>query len=351
MDALNNQNQVKNEYIDLPVISGSKQGPGPFNWDLWYGSVGGRTISIPEADQWMDKINQQSARFEGVVSPKKLSFNSDELASGWVKNLALQYGADAVGICVVDESDVYSSRSVHERFAIVMAKKMRYEAFVTVPSQDAAVECLRIYHDLGETILNVADAMRAGGISCSIEHPIGDSSVKHIPLALKAGFGELGRHGSIIHPSMGPLFRIGCILTNFQLETDQPVNLGIGAFCDKCQACRIYCPADAIPDDRSSTAGSDPIGNDRYVVDTGKCFPYFATNNYCSACLAVCAYQHKKWALMPDGSVGPFPTVPFGTIPSPVDPPALVDPNIETAGVHVYDMIRREKPSPYHRNR
>jgi ferredoxin len=84
-----------------------------------------------------------------------------------------------------------------------------------------------------------------------VEHPIGDSDVLHVPLALKAGFGELGRHGSIIHPKMGPLFRLGSVITDMPLQIDHPIDAGIAAFCDKCRACRIYCPANAIPDERS----------------------------------------------------------------------------------------------------
>jgi hypothetical protein len=38
------------------------------------------------------------------------------------------------------------------------------------------------------------------------------------------------------------------------------------------------------------------LGNPRYVVDTGRCFPYFAKHNYCSICLPVCIYNHKEWA-------------------------------------------------------
>jgi ferredoxin len=82
-----------------------------------------------------------------------------------------------------------------------------------------------------------------------------------------------GRHGSIIHPQLGPLFRMGSVATSIPLETDKPVDAGIAAFCDTCRACRIYCPANAIPDHRSRDAGKDSIGKDRYIVDTGKCFP------------------------------------------------------------------------------
>lgn len=332
--------------LELTVISSNEHSPPPFAWEQWYNLAGGRTISIPAADHWLKKIfTEQVPRFNDPVADTYQGFDTPAEASSWIKEIARLHGADIVGITVIEPQDIYSGRSVEERYAIVLGKKMIYEEFVQVPSESAAVECLRIYHELGETVLHLADAMRARGIACRVEHPIGDSSVLHVPLALKAGFGELGRHGSIINPTYGPLFRIGSILTNLPLALDSPINVGIGAFCDTCKACRIFCPADAIPDERSPEFGTDPQGNARYVVDTGKCFPYFATANYCSACLATCAYKHKEWAKMHDETTGPFPTVPFGTVP----PPIVQEP--DGGASHTFPKIRREEKSPYHRVR
>ena len=84
--------------------------------------------------------------------------------------------------------------------------------------------------------------------------------------------------------------------------------------------CRRYCPAGAIPDERSPPAGKDHLGNDRYVVDTGRCFPYFATHEYCSICLPVCVYTHKEWARDFDGfTTKLFPSVQMASPPPPVD--------------------------------
>lgn len=326
-------------YVPLPTL----QRPSPFDWEGWYGAVGGRTIDIPEATMWMRRIHdEQYPRFDGPVSTIRRDFASPADASHWVKELARTHGADIVGICRVEPADIYAGRTVSHSFAIVVGARMQYDAFVTVPSHDAAVECLRVYHALGETVIAIAEELRAAGHACTIEHPIGDSAVLHVPLALKAGFGELGRHGSIIHPEYGPLFRIGSVLCDLELACDTPIDAGIGAFCDHCKACRMFCPADAIPDERSAVHGVDPQGNPRYVVDTGKCFPYFARANYCSACLATCAYQHKQWARLRDGAVGPYPSVPFGNVPDPVEPPA---------GAHEFPRLRRGMTSPHHRHR
>ena len=172
-------------------------------------------------------------------------------------------------------------------------------------------------------MIQLAAYIRSLGHACTVEHPIGDSDVLHVPLALKAGFGELGRHGSIIHPRMGPLFRLGSVITDMSLRTDRPIDAGIAAFCDTCKACRIYCPAKAIPDARSPEAGKDHLGNDRYLVDTGRCFPYFAKHKYCSICLPVCVYHHKEWARDFEGfRTKLFPEVDMQDPPPPTDPDA-----------------------------
>jgi epoxyqueuosine reductase len=294
-----------------------------FNWDAWYESVGGRSIRIDQVDQLLAKIREdQYPRFDGEVNPSRTVFERAEDAARNIKEKAFDLGADEVGIAAIEPSDIYAGREVNERFAIVVGQKMLWRAFQDVVSRESAIECLRVYFSLGEIVIGLANHLRDLGYSCRVEHPIGDSDLLHIPLALKAGFGELGRHGSIIHPRMGPLFRLGSVATSMQLAMDHPIDAGIAKFCDTCRACRLYCPADAIPDERSEEAGKDHLGNYRYVVDTGRCFPYFAKHNYCSMCLPVCVYNHKEWARDFDGfKTGLWPRLNMPESPQPADPP------------------------------
>lgn len=306
-----------------------------FNWDRWYESVGGRTIDIAEADRLVKEIKEeQTTRFDGPVAEKQFPFSSGEEAAALIKRRARDFGADEVGIALIESSDIYRGRELEGKFAIVVGQRMRWREFQVVPSRESAIECLRIYYTLGETVIALAAYVRSLGYACRVEHPLGDSDVLHIPLALKAGFGELGRHGSIIHPTMGPLFRLGSVITSLDLATDKPIDAGIAKFCDTCKACRIYCPAKAIPDERNAAAGKDHLGNDRYVVDTGRCFPYFAKHNYCSICLPVCVYNHKEWAKDFEGhKTKLFPQV----IMDP--PPPVAD--IEESLRHSYNKLKR----------
>jgi epoxyqueuosine reductase QueG len=272
-------------------------------------------------DAYLTQIrDEQCLRFEGPVASERHLFPSPKEAAEHLKQKALEFGADIVGICEIEPSDVYQGRTITEKYAIAVGQRMLWRAFQVVPSDESAVECLRVYYTLGETVIALANHIRSLGYTCEVEHPIGDSNLLHLPVGLKAGFGELGRHGSIIHPQLGPLFRMGSVATSIPLETDKPVDAGIAAFCDTCRACRIYCPANAIPDHRSPEAGKDPIGKDRYIVDTGKCFPYFAKHNSCSICLPVCVYNHKEWARDFEGfQTKLFPKVIMHDPPPPTD--------------------------------
>ena len=310
--------------ISLGSVVAADGSPPAFGWEEWYEGVGGRSIDLPEVREILESIyHEQIPRFDGEVARSRHVFASPSEAAAHLKARALEAGADIVGICEIEPSDLYRGRAVSERFAIALGRRMRYTEFQTVPSREAAIECVRIYHELGEIVIRLADHIRSLGYSCEIEHPIGDSNLLHIPIALKAGFGELGRHGSIIHPTLGPLFRMGSVATSIPMTVDAPIDAGIAKFCDSCRACRIFCPADAVPDERSPEGGRDHLGHDRYVIDTGRCFPYFAKHYYCSACLPVCVYNHKEWARdFESFTETRFPVVVMTEPPPPFDPAA-----------------------------
>jgi epoxyqueuosine reductase QueG len=310
--------------------------PPPFAWEEWYAAVGGRSIRVEEVSRYLDQIyNDQSPRFDGPVAQDRYEFPSPEHAARDLKDRAIEFGADIVGICEIEAADVYQGRTVAETYAVAVGQRMRWREFQVVPSRESAIECLRVYFTLGETVIRLAGYVRSLGYACRVEHPIGDSDLLHVPIGLKAGFGELGRHGSIIHPKLGPLFRMGCVATSLPLAVDRPIDAGIAKFCDACRACRKYCPADAIPDARSPEAGPDHLGYDRYVVDTGRCFPYFAKYSYCSICLPVCVYNHKEWARDFEG----FATRLFPTVLMPEPPPAVDPPLARPA--HWYPRLKR----------
>src|ERR1700734_170274 len=170
-------------------MKGSSTSPPPFSWDEWYASVGGRSIHITEVDHILHEIKEyQYPKFKGEVNVIPTVFETAEEAAALVKRKALELGADEVGIAEIEPTDIYKDRVINEKYAIVVGQKMLWRNFQEVPSHDSAVECLRIYFSLGEIVIRLADYIRSIGYPCTVEHPIGDSDVLHVPLALKAGF-------------------------------------------------------------------------------------------------------------------------------------------------------------------
>ena len=71
------------------------------------------------------------------------------------------------------------------------------------------------------------------------------------------------------------------------------------------------------------------------MVDTGRCFPYFARHNYCSICLPVCAYNHKEWARDFEG----HPTRLLPVVVMEVPPPVVDLPSAQHS--HAYPHLKR----------
>ena len=90
--------------------------PPPFAWDDWYATVGGRSIRIPEVTDLLQEIfNHQYPRFDGEVAARRLAFSSPADAAQHLKAKALEFGADIVGICEIEPSDVYQGRTCEHR--------------------------------------------------------------------------------------------------------------------------------------------------------------------------------------------------------------------------------------------
>ena len=109
--------------FEITEILADPESPPAFLWDEWYAGVGGRTIDIPEVQEYLRKIHsEQYPRFDGEVSAQKMTFASPEEAALAIKAKAVEFGADLVGICTLEPSDMYRGRSVTHEFAIALGR-------------------------------------------------------------------------------------------------------------------------------------------------------------------------------------------------------------------------------------
>ena len=107
-----------------------------------------------------------------------------------------------------------------------------------------------------------------------------------LPHALDAGFGNLGKHGSIINDQIGSAFRLADVVTDAPLLPDEPRDIASDDFCMSCRKCVDDCPPGAISDEKQWVRGTY-----RWYVDFDKCVPYMAENKGCAICLATCPYS------------------------------------------------------------
>ena len=267
--------------------------------------------------------NDQYQRFEGEVADSRVEFASPAEAARHLKDKALEFGADIVGICEIEPSDVYRGRVVTEKYAIAVGQRMRWREFQVVPSRESAIECLRVYFTLGETVIQLAayhaiDRLRLQGRASDrrqrpAAHP--DRAEGRLRRARPARLD----HPSHARPALphGQRRDIDSSWRSTIRSTPASRSSATPAARAGSSVRRTRFRTSAAPE-----AGKDHLGYDRYVVDTGRCFPYFAKHSYCSICLPVCVYNHKEWARDFDGfHTKLFPTVLMPDAPAPVDLP------------------------------
>jgi len=107
-----------------------------------------------------------------------------------------------------------------------------------------------------------------------------------IPHAIEAGFGELGKHGSIINKDYGSSFRLAAVLTDVPLIPTPRDSYGVDDFCSRCQVCANACPPDAILPEKTMVRGEM-----KWYVDFDKCIPFFNEHSGCAICIAVCPWS------------------------------------------------------------
>lgn len=249
-------------------------------------------ITIEEdAKKFKQKIFTEQYGFEdGPIGKRKGELDDPKKNTLYIKELAKELGADMVGVSKVKKEYFYKGRELDHEFAISLAKEMDYHKIQESPGPPSATEVIRVYCVLGEITIKMASKIRELGYPAYAHHPRASrylpARILHIPTAIKAGFGELGRHGLLITPKYGPRVRISTVTTNLPLTSDIPITFGVKEFCEKCDICIKECEGDAIPQKKSLVRGVR-----KYAVDPYKCGPYFGEYDGCSVCMKVCAYN------------------------------------------------------------
>ena len=222
---------------------------------------------------------------DGAVAKNRLKVPDRDAMSTQIKQVARQFGAGAVGITTFTKDAQYERINQPYKYAVSIVSPMNFELMDEhVTDAEGGLETLRVYTEITSTVVRLAAYIRKLGWPARAYCESAD--ILHIPIAIKAGLGELGKHGSLINREFGANLRLATVLTDLPLAIDGPVDIAVNDLCLACRRCTKDCPADAISDDRQLVRGVE-----KWYVDFDKCVPYFTKTYGCGICIQVCPWS------------------------------------------------------------
>jgi epoxyqueuosine reductase len=240
-------------------------------------------------DEAIDKARAARAKILAIEVPPKTGEPLQQSAVDWSQQLtayARTLDLELFGITAFKPEWTFEGEALDYQWVVMIGVAHDYEQMKTAPLPAAGAEVVRQYGRATKTVKDIAGWIRQRGWDASIHAGPMAGSLLMIPPAIECGFGELGKHGSIINKEYGSSFRLAAILTNVPLIPTPKVHYDVDDFCARCQVCANACPPDAILPEKVPVRGET-----KWYVDFDKCIPFFNEHFGCGICIAVCPWS------------------------------------------------------------
>ncbi len=279
MNGLGERERRRAQYV---FHSNAKTGPLPWDRMQMYFRYNYPFWALPQLlrNAWA------SFRPHGKLASKRREFVDSSEAAQNIKDKATELGAGIVGVCRMKKEFMVEGASTPYRYAISLGIPMRRDVMLKAPLVSSGMEVLHCYYKGSMLTVNLARYIRSLGWPAQGLPVNSSSECLHIPIALEAGLGQLGKHGSLICKEYGANFRLTSVLTDLPLEVDSPIDIAVDDLCQSCKVCVNECPPDAIFNEKQWVRGEE-----KWYVDFDKCVPYFSDNYGCAICLEVCPWS------------------------------------------------------------
>ena len=244
---------------------------------------------FPARDAMMAHWDSLTPMRNGPVGPTKSKITDPQELSDLIKQKAAELGASDTGMTALKPEFIELGVDLPHKNVIAVIVYEDYAKALEGPDE-VDLEAMTAYAKCADISTDLAKYIREELGYPALAHHNGSFQIQAIPVFQEVGFGELGRHGSLIHPELGSNFRPGFITTDLPVNYDTPRSFGIQDYCSSCNLCRNNCPGDAIPDDHIITDGVK-----RWLTDIEKCYPISRfRESYCHICIDVCPYIWKE---------------------------------------------------------
>ena len=245
----------------------------------------------PSVDRLHEKFGGRGPNERVPVAQTKVEDSAEEWTAK-VKDFALANEADLVGITRLDPNWVFEDYEVSSPWIVILGISMDQPRLAAVYPEPGSVEEVMVAYNRGDRAAKkLADFIREQGWDADGHGGPIAGTITMIPAALACGFGELGKHGSIINRTYGSSFRLACVTTDLPLIPDPADTFGADDFCLSCQVCARACPPQAIAHEKQTVRGTA-----KWYVNFDKCVPYFNETYGCGICIAVCPWSRAGTA-------------------------------------------------------
>ena len=181
--------------------------------------------------------------------------------SAWLRRLALDCGADDVGLVEITRSGLDPQREEvlrnypWTRCLLSFVLRMAREPVRGAPRSVANLEFHRAGHEVNAVSAAIVAMLEVRGVRAvnpSMGFPMemyqnpghGIWVVSHKPVAVEAGLGHMGIHRNLIHPKYGNFVLLGTVLIDCEAtDYDHPIEYNP---CLECKLCVAVCPVGAI---------------------------------------------------------------------------------------------------------
>lgn len=193
---------------------------------------------------------------------------------------------EMTGVAEMRQDWVFEHAHTDRARVVILGVQHDYDAIATAPEDPAGLEVTRQYARAAAAAKKIAGWLRTEGWEAEpLTGPM-TSDIAMVPAALECGFGELGKHGSLINPEFGASFRLSAVLTDAPFAPTPRREFGVDEFCRSCRICEDACPPFALSPDKQMVRGVE-----RWYVDFDKCLPFFNQTHGCAICIAVCPWS------------------------------------------------------------
>lgn len=210
-------------------------------------------------------------------------------AEAWSEELeryAAKLDMELFGIARMRPEWAFEGFEIEQKWVVMIGVAHDYETFKDAPQLSAGAEVIRQYGRGIKAAKDIANWIRERGWYAEPQGGPMAGPLLLIPPAIECGFGELGKHGSIINETYGSSFRLAAVLTDLPLIPTPKAGYDVDDFCSRCQVCSNACPPDAILPEKVPVRGDV-----KWYVDFDKCITFFNENFGCGICIAVCPWS------------------------------------------------------------